>query len=226
MLSAEEIIAEVTARAKAITTLKGEGEITVESHDGSTSASFDVYLKKPDSVRVEFKGPFGLRVGTLLLTKDKFILYDRTENTAIVGTPDGKTLQSLFRLKMQFEEILSAFTGEFFFKNQTDSLIKFSVHDDQYVLRYQEKDEQREIEVDGTAFFVSSLRLLNQSGNTRFYASAKHPIETNLLMMPSWLRLVYPEEGRSVTISYEDIELNTSVRCSITIPENAEVILR
>jgi len=117
MLSAEEIIAEVTARAKAITTLKGEGEITVESHDGSTSASFDVYLKKPDSVRVEFKGPFGLRVGTLLLTKDKFILYDRTENTAIVGTPDGKTLQSLFRLKMQFEEILSAFTGEFFFKN-------------------------------------------------------------------------------------------------------------
>ena len=225
-LTPEQVIAEVNVRARAITTIKGDGTITVESQEGSNSSSFDVFLKKPDSVRVEFHGPFGLQIGSLSLTKEKFVFYDRRENVAIVGTPNGRTLQSLFNLNMDYQEIVDVFTGDFFLKNQTDSMSKFSIQGNGYVIHYQRRDEGVEYEIDGTDFFVSGFRLLDSEGKSQLYAMAQRPIETNSFAMPSLLRVVFPEERRSVTIVYDNIELNTPVRCSFTLPDNVQVISR
>ena len=41
--------------------------------------------------------------------------------------------------------------------------------------------------------------------------------------MPHLLRVIFPLEQRSITISYDDVKINGSVDCSFTLPDQAEI---
>jgi outer membrane lipoprotein-sorting protein len=225
-LPLEEILRRVRERNQHIKTLKGDGSITVESPEESNSGSFDVDLKKPDSLRVEFSGPFGIHVGTLTLSPQQFVFYDWRENTATIGKPDGKTLRSVFRISLRFDEILRAFTGEFLADDAPDSLRHFSVMDDLYVIRYQTGEGEKEFRIDPETFVVSGYRLLDDKGIPKLIATASKFDEEQGVITPRLLRVIVPGERRSVTIVYSNIKLNEPVQCSFALPRRAEVIYR
>jgi hypothetical protein len=222
-LSIEEVLQRVRERNQIIKTLKGDGTITVESPEESNSGSFDVMLKKPDSLRVEFSGPFGIHVGTLMLSRDKFLFYNSMENKVITGTPDGNTLQSMFRLKMNFEEVVRAFTGEFPMEVSNDSLIRFVVKDDQYVMTFHKDRSTVECYIDGDTFVVTAYRVLDIEGTAILTALASRFESTGDITMPTLLRVIFPKERRSVTIAYSDVQINEPVECSFIPPPQAHI---
>jgi outer membrane lipoprotein-sorting protein len=227
-MALNDVLLEVGARNSKVHSLKGDGSITVESPEGSNTGSFDAYLKKPDSLRVELNGPFGIHIGTLTLSREQFLFYNRMENTAIVGKPDGTTLRSMFRLKMKFDEVIHAFTGEFPSAAADDSLERFYVYDDQYVIKYHTQDGSKEYHIDGDTFIITSYRVYDNSGNISLAADATR-IESGddmPIAMPMLLRVIFPQEHRSVTIAYDGVQLNEPVGCSFTLPRKAEVIYR
>jgi hypothetical protein len=217
-----EVLGKVQERNQKIRTIAGSGTVTIESPEASHSGGFDVWLKKPDSLKVELKGPFGLHIGTLLLSRQRFIFYNRTNNTAVLGKPDGETLKSLFRLRMQFDEVVHAFTGEFPAPGPGDTLERFGTEGGLYMMRYRTATGAREYRVDGDTFIVASYRVLDRSGKPVLVALASEPEE----QMPRMLRVVFPVERRSITVAYDDLQLNTPVVCSFSVPEQAEVIER
>lgn len=223
-LDADEVLRRVHERNSIIRTLSGSGFITVETREASTSGSFYVCLKKPDSLRVEFKGPFGIHVATLALSRDQFLFYNRKENTARVGKPDGTMLQSLFHLKMKFDEVLDAFAGEFPPADEYDTLSRFFVDKDLYVLVYRSEQVAKEYRVDGDGFLVSGYREFDAEGNPSLIAFTTRTTETSSITMPSLLRIVFPKERRSITIAYDDIQVNEPVNCSFTLPKHVEVL--
>jgi len=227
-MALNDVLYNVGERNKNIHTLKGDGSITVESPEGSNRGSFDAFVKKPDSLRVELNGPFGIHIGTLALSREQFLFYNRMENTAIVGKPDGTTLRSMFRLKMQFDEVIHAFTGEFPAATDGDSLEQFYVHDDLYVIKYHTTDGAKEYRIDGDTFVITSYRVFDRSGTVVLAADATRieSGEETSIAMPMLLRVIFPEEHRSVTIAYDDVQLNEPVECSFTLPKQAEVIYR
>ena len=221
-----EVLQHVQERNEKISTLKGNGTITVESPEESNSGSFDVKLKKPDSLRVEFSGPFGIHVGTLALSRNQFLFYNWRENRAIVGAPDGAMLQSMFRLKMQFDEVLNAFTGEFPISIQQDSANRFYVEGELYIVKYRTAEGTKEYRIDGDAFVITSYRLLDDQGRSTLNAFASRIENTDNIAMPRLLRVIFPRERRSVTIAYDDIEFNKPLECAFFPPQQAEVIHR
>jgi len=223
-LPPEEVINRVLERNALIRTVRGNGEITVETREASNSGSFDVYLKKPDSLRVEFRGPFGIHFGTLALSSEQFLFYNRRNNTAIIGKPDGTTLQSLFHLKMRFDEILNAFAGEFPLHQNNGSLARFYVDQDLYVLEYRDGDGMREYRIDGDNFLVMSYRLLDVQGNSTLTAFASRTTDASDIPMSSLLRIIFPKERRSITIAYDDLQVNEPVACSFILPSQVEII--
>jgi outer membrane lipoprotein-sorting protein len=225
-LGPEEIFALVNERNTRIRTLQGDGLITVESPEGSHNGSFDVRLKKPDSLRLEFHGPFGVQVGTLLLSRLQFLYYNKMDNTATIGRPDGKTLRSMFRLKMQFDEVLHAFTGEFPPAVQGDSLLISSERENEYVLHYRTADGEKEYTIDGDSFVVTGYRVVDGRGNEILTASASRIHTNDSIPVPRVVRVTFPQERRSVTIAYDDITLNQPTECSFQVPKQAEVINR
>ncbi|MFI5253169.1 MAG: DUF4292 domain-containing protein [Bacteroidota bacterium] len=225
-LSLPEVLAKVRERNSFIKTLKGGGAITVEAPKVSNNGSFDVDLKKPDSMLVEFHGPFGLHVGTLSLDRDQFIFYNRMENTAVIGKPDGRTLEAMFHLDMEFNEILHAFTGEFPLSVENDSLVRFYVEKDSYTAIFKDEQGTKEYHIDAGDFIINSYRTLDSTGEVVMNASASRPTSVENFEMPTLLRVIFPKERRSITIYYHDIHLNEPVECYFTLPDNVDHIYR
>lgn len=228
-LAPAEVMARVLERDARIASLGGGGSITIESPDGSASGSFDLALKKPDSMRVDLSGPFGIRFGTLMLSRNAFLFYNRMENTALVGKPDGRTLNAMFRLRMEFDEILHAFTGEFTAPGPADSIESSAVDGGLYVLRYRAAGPARsvrEYRVDGDDFVVTSYRLLDSTGKPLVTAVTSDPDDAGGIPVRKLVRVIFPRERRAVTIAYDDIRLNEPVTCYYAAPAKAEVIGR
>lgn len=225
-LAPDEIFTLVHQRNARIQTLQGDGLITVESPEGSGNGSFEVSLKKPDSLRLEFNGPFGVHVGTLLLSPRRFIYYNKINNTATIGTPDGTTLRSMFRLKMQFDDVVHAFTGEFPSARQGDSLLLSSSSENEYILHYHTPEGEKDYTVNGDAFIVTEYRLIDTGGNEILAAASSRIRVNDGVPVPRMVRVTFPQEKRSITIVYDDITLNQPTACSFNIPKQAEVIER
>ncbi len=221
-----EVLRRVRERNEKVRTLKGDGTITIESPEGSTSGFFTARLKKPDSLLVEFKGPFGIHVGTLMLSRGQFTFFNKMENRAIVGAPDGRTLQSMFRLKMEFDEVLNVFTGEFPGAGAGDSLMAFSTYDGRYDISYTSGETVKEYNVDGEAFVVRGYKVVDTSGTPTLTAVADRVDDSPPAPVPKFLRVIFPREHRSITIAYSGIELNRPVDCSLSLPERVEIINR
>jgi hypothetical protein len=224
-LGAAQVVERVVGRGEMIRSVKGDGVVTIESPEQSGSTSFEMTLRKPDSLLVSLSGPFGIRFGVLSFSRDRFVFYNYQDNYAFVGASDGSTLHEMFSLRMTFDEVLRAFTGEFY-ASRGDSLESFTVGDGTYILVYRSGGDRREYRVDGQEYFVRSYRVLNESGRAVLTAIASEPDEAGSMVIPRLLRVIFPEERRSITVAYSGMEINVPVSCSFTLPKSADIFYR
>lgn len=215
----------VRQRSAAVGTLRGEGVVTIESPDESGSSSFDLNLRKPDSILVSLSGPFGIRFGTLQFTRERFVFYNYQDNYAFVGKSDGSTLHSMFNLRMSFDQVMRAFTGEFFAPG-AGAPDSFSTDGESYVFTFLTGGGREEYRVDGQDYFVRSYRVLDAAGRPTLTAIASEPDEHEGFVAPRLLRVVFPEERRSISVAYSDFEVNAPASCSFTVPKSADVFER
>ena len=124
----------VDAADAKLVTMTGRGTITFESPETAGSASFDLSLRKPDSLLVAFEGPFGIDVGTLFLSRSLFIMYNSMENHVISGVPTARAIRSVVPFDLTYEQILNAFTGTFRIAERGAIPLSYTVDDDQFRL--------------------------------------------------------------------------------------------
>lgn len=222
-LGADAVFARVAERNRAISTLRGDGSITIESPERSMNGGFDLNLRKPDSVRVDFHGPFGIDVGTLMLARERFVFYNSLDNKAVIGEPDGATLGAMFNLTMRFDEILNAFTGEFAQAADADLLDRFTVEAGEYVALFRGPAGTKEYRIDGDTFVVTSYRMTGPGGREEIRAASSEIENSGEAAMPLLVRVVFPAERRSITISYDDIKVNERVDCAFELPDQAQI---
>jgi hypothetical protein len=223
-LTYDEVLSRINLRNDGITTLQGEGSITIETPDGSQSGSFSVEIHKPDSLRLELRGPFGIRIGTLAISPGAFVYYDSRENVAITGIPDRRLVASTLNISMDVEEIIRALTGEFPIEAISDSIIRFYPKEDQFVLAYHDRDLLKEFRIDGESYCVASYREVNREGEVPVTAFASRIVERGNIQVPTLLRIVFPVERRSISIAYDDVTLNGETSCRFHIPEGSRII--
>ena len=225
-LTAMDVLQHIKERDEMIRTLKGEGSITMESPEASGNGSFTVELKKPDSLRLELRGPFGIRIGTLAITSERYVYYDWREKRATVGAPDSASLRSILRIPLRFDEVMKAFTGQLFSIGAGDSLSAFSVQRDDYLMRFASSSGVREFYVQPDVLMIESYRRLELDEKPSLVAMASRYDSMSGIVMPQVVRVIEPRERRSVTIVYDDVGINVPVDPSFSIPSTAEVIYR
>jgi hypothetical protein len=218
----EDLVERLKARNASITTLKGNGTLTMESPEESHSGSFAVELRKPDSLRVELRGPFGIRFGTLAASRDTFLFYNWRENRLTAGKPDRRTLAAVLRLNIRYERILDGFTGAFFTGVADPAQWDLTAGAENYVLRRrQSSGAVEEVTVGPDGQVVTGYRLLDSLGAPELIALASDLGEEPLLM-PRFIRIVLPKERQSISIAYDDVTLNAPVTCAFTPPRTPE----
>jgi hypothetical protein len=222
-VSMSSIIERVTERNSRIRTMRGDGTVTIESPEASMTGTLDVRIRKPDSVRIDFGGPFGIHVGTLALSREHFIYYDWRENLVTKGSPDKETLRDVLHFPLAFDDILNACTGEFPFPPVSDTAVAdLSVEGESYVLRYRGDGWTREYHIDGDADIVTGYRLLDSSRKAVLIAAASDIDSDGPIAMPRLLRIIIPADHRSLTVSYSGTDFNIPVTCSFAVPRRSE----
>lgn len=68
---------------------------------------FEAFVKGRDSLKMVLNGPFGMAVGALAATPERFTFLNLFEGVAYTGTPDRATLLQASRLEISYDEIVS-----------------------------------------------------------------------------------------------------------------------
>lgn len=224
-LEPEEILRRVHERIAGIKTLEAEGTLTMESPENSGSVSFELQRTRPDSLRMKFTGPFGISLGTLVLTKDRFSFYSRRDGKVIRGEPRPEVLSRLFNVALEYTQIFDAFVGGFGDFDPPMPAFNASVEAHQfYVLRTGEGTQRRELRVDGESFVVTGFLETDADGRPVLTAASDGIELDDGVYMPRLIRIVLPKSRQSVTVWYSSLAVNHEFRKRISVAQDANEI--
>lgn len=224
-VSWQEIHAAVDRHRNQIVRLTGNGRISLESPDMAQSGSFLLAAQKPDSVVLRIEGPFGIRVGSILLMRDSIKFYSALENRLYLGSSHPANLQRIFRVGVSLDDLLSLLSGGAFMREDSREPDSLTTDEDMFVLWYSSAGGGRRYLVDGTTLLLRRVQFLDARGHLQLEHIFTEFRMTDGIETPFMLRTIRPKERQMLSLRYRDLTVNPP-RADLTfaIPSSAERI--
>jgi hypothetical protein len=204
-----------------VRSVEGRGSVTFETPSLGGSASFTLALQRPDSLLVQLEGPFGIDVGTLFLSRGRYVLYNSLENTVARGAPSGASFHSVLPVDLTYDQMFSAFTGTFPLPDGEPPLA-YSVEEGEFLLRYRCGDGVCLYWVDPEALLVRRFQMRDGAGEVRLEGETSGTIEQDGARIPRRVTLTMPREERRVAIAFARASINAGrLSFEFTVPPNA-----
>ena len=228
ILPADRLIKKLEAKRRKVKTFRGTGVFSVESPKLNAKASFEVKLKKPDSLQFAIYGPFGIDLAYMLVTKSDYVFYDVLKNKVYKGVVRDKIIQKLFHINISFDDLIDAFTGAV---NLTDKLRRepdeYSVNEEYYTLTFidslQNKKSIYNVLINTLA--ITDYELSGLDGYEVFrskYSDFKTYLRN--VPVPRKTHFVNVNKNQSVEINYRRIEINKNIeKMTFPIPEDVKI---
>ncbi|MCF6270752.1 MAG: DUF4292 domain-containing protein [Melioribacteraceae bacterium] len=228
IIPANRLLRKMEGDRRKIKTFQGTGTIRVKSEKFSGKTSFEIFIKKPDSIKISIYGPFGIDVAHGLFSGESFIFYDVLRNRVFTGSKSKDVLQKLFKIDLSFEDLLDSFTGAV---NLTTKLrsepTDYEVLEDIYNLTYIDRAINKKSiyritkdELKITEYLVSTL-----SGKELLSGEYSKFKDYEDVPIPSALLIRNREKGESINIEYKKIIVNKEIKSlSIYLPTDIETI--
>jgi outer membrane lipoprotein-sorting protein len=208
-----------------IRSMKGEGRISIETPEIAQSGSFVLTLQKPDSVLINLQGPFGIKVGSALVTRKEFLFYNSLENELISGTSSAENLNRILHIKLNFDELLNLFAGGTFIEDDLRSPDETRIEDEQVVFIYSSQNSFRWYWIDPATFSIKKIQFLDYKGKLTLEQSFSNFEDVDGLAMPHNIRITQPAAKQMLNLKYSDMLVNPEkLNFTFTIPQSAERI--
>ena len=204
-------------------TARGEGTISVETPSIAQSGSFVLSLKKPDSLLVILKGPFGIKVGSALFTRDNFLFYNSLENRLYSGVTSAENLAKVLRVDLGFDDLINLFSGGVFFRDDTGVPDETGVEDDQFTLVYRDDGKTHKYYIDPKSMLITKIEYLDIEGKLDFEQRFINFQDVDSALVPFNIRIIQPKERRMVSVVYSDLSFNPhDLEFTFPYPKNAQ----
>lgn len=228
VIPADRLIRKLEGNRRTIKTFYGKGVLNIRGKSFKGKTSFEISVKKPDSIKISIYGPFGIDLAQGLITKRNFLFYDVLKNRAYTGTNNDKVLKSIFKIDLTFNELIDAFAGAV---NLTDKLRTepdiYITEGDTYQLLYlDEKNNKKsryEINKDDLAIINYSVStMLNdelfEGDYSKFQEFERVPIPFNST-------IINKVKNESLSIEYRSVEVNEKIESlAIKLPSDVKII--
>lgn len=229
LLPSDEILQRVQHRTTAIRTLEADGALTVESPEQSGTVNFDLFLKIPDTLWMKFSGPFGITVGTLMLTPSRFMFYDPFQKQKITGSAKPEILSRILNLSLSFADVVDVITGNFHRVAMEDSVVSNTVSENQYyVLRLDTYGQEgmsaarKEVWVDAETFITTQYAEYDGENHIRVIGQSSRIETVDGIFMPHLIRVILPQKRHSMTLAYRNLQINRPSNNSFSVPSDVE----
>ncbi len=202
---------------------KGEGTISVETPTVAQSGSFELSLKKPDSLLVRLKGPFGIKVGSALITRTRFLFYNSLQNRLVSGESTQENLSRVLHVDIGFDDLLSLFTGGVFLAGDGGVPDNTGVEDNAYTLLYRSGNGTHRYFIDPSTLMITKIECLDGEGKLELEQRFINFQRVDSTFVPFTIRIVQPKQRRMVSVVYADLNFNPqNLEFTFTYPNNAQ----
>ena len=210
-----------------LTSLVGNGTVTFDSPEMAGSASFESNMKKPDSLLVVLEGPFGIDVGTLFMTREKFVMYNSLENSVTTADPNSTTIRSLIPFDLSYDQIQNLFAGVFSAPGVEYEVQSYRIDGDTFVLVSVCGRNTCTYWIDPTYLLVTRYEMRDESNQLILEARSSSFVEQDGVSAARRISLRFPQQRRQVSIAYHSLTLNSpDTDFEFTIPVSARRIER
>jgi outer membrane lipoprotein-sorting protein len=228
-IAPDRLIKRLEANRRKIKNFSGTGTISIKNSELDTKSSFQVEIKKPDSVKVAFFGPFGIDLAYALLTQQDFQFYDVINNTVYKGKQRPGVMKEILKVNISYDELMDLVTGSI---NMTDKLriepSSFEAIDDLLKLTYIDSLNQK----------TNSYLVKNDEFEIRQFlqttGKGKNLIETKFLNFRQVDEIPVPmgidfndlQNNQKIRIEYRKVEINNEIgNLKLEIPSDAKIIV-
>jgi len=219
-LPPDRLIAAVAAAETQIDSFTGRGSMAFDAPELSGSVFFTIAMRKSDSVLVRFEGPFGMDVGFLFASRDRFVLYNAMENWYVNESTGNAAIRSVLPFDLSFDQLIDAFTGTFRLPAGRQPA-RYAVDDDRYLLVYSHGSDSSSYWVDPALRAVTQYTIAHLD-STIVEASAERWTEDDGRAMPRHITLTFPHSSRSVSVFYSAVQVNPEVASlAYSVPSRA-----
>jgi hypothetical protein len=224
-LSPVQLVEKIHQRNQRIATLAGRGSVSFESPETGGSAYFTMNLRKPDSLLVQFEGPFGIGGGFFFACREKYVMYNGLDNRVTTGVPNLETIHGLLPVDLSLGQILDAFAGSF---PLPDGLPTGSTAETEGVrLDYQRSSLRDSYWIDTDRMMVVRYQRSNSRGDVLIDGKVTRIREEGGVPFPHVIALAFPSESRGVTLYYHDVDINAGdLSFAYAIPPSARTTIR
>jgi outer membrane lipoprotein-sorting protein len=224
-ISSVEVQEIVRTHHSRIHSMKGEGRISVKTPDIAQSGSFILTLRKPDSLLINLQGPFGIKVGSALVTRTTFSFYNSLENKLITGSSSMENLNRILHVQLSFDDLLNVFAGGEFLHDDLRSPDETSIESDYFIFVYASLNSSRRYWIDPASLCIHKIQFLDRSGKLTLEQSFDNFEDVVGIAMPYFIRITQPNMRQMLTLNFSDLMVNAEqLQFTFTIPQNAERI--
>ncbi len=228
LISADRLIKRLEANRRKIKTFNGAGTLMIRSSSINAQSSFEVQIKKPDSIKVSFYGPFGIDLAQVLITQKNFQFYDIINNTLYRGALRKDIMKQLLKVDLPFEQVIDALTGSV---NLTEELRRepdhYETDGELYILTYSDSTEKVNniYLVRNSDFAVSRYLIEDFTGKKNLEGSYSNFNSIEEVPIPYKTILEDPKNNQWMKIEYKKIEANKPVDdFKLEIPTDTKII--
>lgn len=228
LLPSERLINRLEVNRRKIRNMEGNGTLSVKTPQLDNNATFRVILQKPDSLQLTVLGPFGIELADAVVTSNNFIFYDALQNTAYTGESDSQALQNIFRIDLNFSDIMDAFVGSV---NLTENLYKapdvYEVEYDKYILTYIDGERQliKKYKVDVRQLAITDFELSTFDGEISLEGKYSRFELIENVAVPYRIEVSNKKQNQKINIDYKKITANrNSISIDFLLPGDATII--
>ncbi len=223
-LPLERILKKTEAQRRKIKTFRATGLLKVFTSKFEGKGTFEILIKKPDSLKISIFGPFGISVAEALITNNNFVYYDELHNVVYSGKRNDKLISRIFKFSFPTDDLFDFLVGR---KNLTDKI--YSVPDSidfgskEFTLYFKGKNNAEEI----YRFKNPSNDLLFYSftsGNKIIEASFNNFKTVNGFNIPYKIKIKYGGKSEAI-IDYRSTSVNGELSSLIVkVPTDAKKV--
>jgi len=226
-VNAGELIRMVRESTAKVKSLEGKGTISFESPELGGSAAFELSLRKPDSLLVLFEGPFGIDMGTLFLSRERYVVYSSMENVVVTGVPRTSTIRSVIPFDLTYDQLLNAFSGAFELPEDATVVHSYGIQDDHFLISMTCGNKTCSYWIDHRFLQVTRFEVHDQSDQLLMQATTASFTEEHDANAPKRIAIWFPQEQRQVSVHYSTLTINPpNPSFAYSVPPDARTLIR
>ena len=228
-IAPDRLIKRLEANRRKIKNFSGTGTISIKTSELDTKSSFQVEIKKPDSVKVSFFGPFGIDLAYALITQYDFQFYDVINNTLYKGKQRPGVMKEIMKVNISYDDLLNLITGSVNLTNKLRSEPNsFESIDDLLKLTYNDSLSQKT-----NSYIIQNDKLevrqfLQNSIKGKNLIDTKFSNFNRIDEIPIPMAILFNDfvNDQKIQIEYRKFEINNDIgNLKLEIPSDAKIIV-